>query len=206
MFKSASLFKFKIELSSLLTIRRSNNTTDTWTLYYGVSGTNMSAVTFYYIRYEDADDCQFYDDAAFTRKSDTDFIINNVKAENGFWEFPDTHYFNTHYYDARNALASQLGDFLDTKPYIKVDGETGKTGQVIHYDDIGNSGYGYAPNLEKSLKYVKAQISGPNLVSQGYTYEWLSGLKNNGEYHGPAHNISDRNGSTIPTGWTTYSS
>ena len=38
----------------------------------------MSVVTFYYIRYEDADDCQFYDDAAFTRKSDTDFIIKTI--------------------------------------------------------------------------------------------------------------------------------
>lgn len=211
MFKSASLFRFDIEIKTTVTIRRSNNTTNTYTCYYGVSGTNMSAATYYYLYGEGFDDCHFYDDAYFTIPSDVDFYVNNIKSVNGLWMFPDVHYFNTHYYNAVNDLISEFDSFLNRNPYMKTDGDTGRTGQIISHttveNNMGGSG-GYEPTISKSLRYIKAQISGPNLVSQNYTYQWLSGLKNNGEYHGPAHNISnsDRNGSTIPTGWTTYSS
>lgn len=211
MFNSAVEYEFVIEEHAQIVAVNSEGNTTTLHIYYGVSGTNRSAGIFHTVQSilsrRPVIITDTMDDIIETQ--DVDFEVGGSKSVCGNWYNPDCLYFYQNFDNVKSIVADYLNNLILTHfLYIGIGVHSG------HYNVISCTTRNFTNNttrkINKGLKYIKAKISKNNLLSQNYTYQWVEELEhiNNGEYHGPAYNITEeqKGGSTIPEGWSTYSS
>ena len=217
MFYSAFEFELDVEIETTLTIKRhSNGHEEDFTFYFCVSGTNDSMRTFWYfygispIIENGYLQCYFYTNSITDGYVLPNFTINGIQAKNLFWWNPDTEYFGSNTASVISSLITQLDNFLTNK-YIYYHGNTGatRTGKIVSHTtphaNYGGSGTQY--KVIGGLKVIKAQISKSNLETHNYTNNWVAGLDkvSGGKYYGPGYQAVTGT-STIPHGWSTYSS